>query len=99
MKRIIINADDFGINATVTHAIEDMISRGIVTSTTIMANGVCLNDVKEIYDKYPNVSYGIHLCIAEFDSITKSDVLYKYGLTNSEGVFFKQELWNLIPRG
>lgn len=95
MKRIVINADDFGINSIVTRAIEDMIAQGIVTSTTIMANGACLKEVKEIYDKYPNVSYGIHLCIAEFDSITKSTVLHKYGLTNSEGVFFKQGLWEI----
>ena len=94
-KKIIINADDFGINSVVTKAIEDMIAKGIVTSTTIMANGACLDDVKRVYDKYPDVSYGIHLCIAEFDSITKSEILHQYGLTDGNGVFIKKELWNL----
>lgn len=95
MKRVIINADDFGINSVVTKAIEAMIAKGVVTSTTIMANGSCLNDVKRVYEKYPKVSYGIHLCLAEFDSITKSEVLHHYGLTDSNGVFIKQELWHL----
>lgn len=94
-KKIIINADDFGINSVVTKAIEDMIAKGIVTSTTIMANGACLDEVKRVYDRYPEVSYGIHLCIAEFDSITKSEVLHQYGLTDDNGVFIKQELWHL----
>ena len=93
--KIIINADDFGINSVVTKAIEDLIAKGVVTSTTIMANGACLNEVKRIYDKYPDVSYGIHLCIAEFESITKSELLHQYGLTDNNGVFIKQELWNL----
>ena len=79
MKRVIINADDFGINSVVTRAIEEMIAKGIVTSTTIMANGSCLNDVKRVYEKYPKVSYGIHLCLAEFDSITKAGLLHHYG--------------------
>ena len=47
MARVIINADDFGINPIVTSEIERMIELGIVTSTTIMANGSCLDEVKD----------------------------------------------------
>ena len=93
MKKIIINADDFGINTEVTNAIEQSIENGTITSTTILANGKCLQEVKRIFDKHPEISYGIHLCLSEFDSLTKSEVLFRYGLTDENGMFRKQALW------
>ncbi len=38
MKRLIVNADDFGLTAGVSRGILDAHSRGIVTSTTLIAN-------------------------------------------------------------
>jgi predicted glycoside hydrolase/deacetylase ChbG (UPF0249 family) len=38
VRRLIINADDFGLTAGVNRAILEAHSRGIVTSTTVMAN-------------------------------------------------------------
>lgn len=95
MQRIIINADDFGINDIVTSEIEKMIEIGAITSTTIMANGNCLEEVKRFAISHPEISFGIHLCLSEFSSITKSKVLYKYGLTDSEGIFIKQQIFRV----
>ena len=39
MKRLIVNADDFGLTHGVDCAIVECFRRGIVTSTTLMANG------------------------------------------------------------
>lgn len=95
IMKVIINADDFGINEVVTSEIERMIEMGAITSTTIMANGACLPEVKRFADLHPEVSFGIHFCISEFESITKSQTFYKYGLLNDDGTFVKHKIFTL----
>lgn len=95
MKRIIINADDFGINEIVTKEIERMVESGAITSTTIMANGQCLDEVKRFALVHPEISFGVHLCLSEFDSITKSPVLIKYGLVDHEGKFIHKQIFRI----
>lgn len=95
MNKIIINADDFGLNEKVTSEIERMIEMGAITSTTIMANGECLDEVKRFYILHPEISFGVHLCMTEFSSLTKSPVFFKYGITDSSGCFIKQQLFRL----
>jgi hopanoid biosynthesis associated protein HpnK len=44
VRRLIINADDFGLTAGVNRAIEEAHQRGVVTSATMMANAGALED-------------------------------------------------------
>ncbi len=44
MKRLIVNADDFGMTAGVNRAVAEAHRRGIVTSTSLMATGVAFDD-------------------------------------------------------
>ncbi len=44
MRRLIINADDFGLTAGVNRAIVEAHERGVVTSATLMANGQAFED-------------------------------------------------------
>lgn len=92
MKKIIINADDFGINEVVTKEIERQILAGRVTSTTVMANGVCLEEVKRFAAEHPEVSFGVHLCLSEFVSLTKSEGLMRAGLTDEKGAFIHKAI-------
>lgn len=89
MTRVIINADDFGINTDVTHKTEELIERGLISSTTIMANGNCLEEVASFARQHPEVSYGIHLCLDEYDSLTKNPKLKKQGIIDNDGAFIK----------
>lgn len=91
--KVIINADDFGINEIVTSEIERMIGLKTISSTTIMANGKCLDEVKRFAPLHPDISYGVHLCLSEFSSITKSPILHKHGLTDEEGVFITKAIF------
>lgn len=93
--KVIINADDFGINPIVTKAIEKSIEDGQVTSTTIMANGDSLDEAKRFADLHPEISFGIHFCLSEYDSLTKSEVFTKYGITDKNGVFVKKAIMNM----
>ncbi len=95
MKRIIINADDFGINENVTAEIERMVDLGAISSTTILANGKCLDEVKTFAKEHQSVSFGVHLCLSEFSSVTKSEALMKAGLTDEKGVFIHKAVFNL----
>lgn len=95
MNYLIVNADDFGINEVVTAEIEKQIGQGAVSSTTVMANGACLNEVKRFAAIHPEVSFGVHLCLSEFESITKSEALYKSGLTDEQGRFIRYEIFHL----
>ena len=94
MMRIIVNADDFGINEIVTSEIERMIEAGYVTSTSVMANGACLEEVKRFAYLHPEVSFGVHLCLSEYDSTTKSEGLYRAGLTDEKGAFIKNAIFS-----
>lgn len=47
MRRLIINADDFGLTAGVNRAIFDAHERGVVTSTTLMANSRAFDDATD----------------------------------------------------
>ena len=95
MKRIIVNADDFGINKIVTSEIECAIIDGHVTSTTIMANGECLDEVRRFASEHTEVSYGVHLCLSEFSSLTKKETFHLAGLTDENGIFVKKAIFKL----
>lgn len=48
MRRLIVNADDFGLTAGVNRAIAEAHTGGIVTSTTLMANAAAFGDAAEV---------------------------------------------------
>ena len=98
--KIIINADDFGLDEIRTKTIEDYINRGLISSATIMANGECLEEAFRFAKEHPEISFGIHLCLTEYGSITKSAVFKKYGITDDNGIFVKKAILKIkkLPR-
>ncbi len=95
MKRVIINADDFGINKTVTLETIRLLKDRKISSATIMANGLALDEVKYAVKDFPNASFGIHLCLSEFQSLTNSDVLRKYHIIDGDGAFIKRAIFRV----
>lgn len=95
MKRLIINADDFGINEVVTAEIERMVKNRAISSTTVMGNGACLDEVRRFASAHPEVSFGVHLCLSEFGSVTKNEGLYRAGLTDEMGNFVHKAVFGL----
>ena len=95
MTRIIVNADDFGASVIVNKEIERMILERAISSTTIMANGAHLDEACSFAKNHPSVSYGVHLCLSEFDSITKSPILHKYGVTDEDGRFIRMAIFHI----
>ncbi len=63
MKRLIVNADDFGFTRGVNAGIVRAYRTGIVTSTTIMANGDAFEDAVELAHAHPGLGVGCHLAV------------------------------------
>ncbi len=62
MRRLIINADDFGLTPGVNRAIIEAISHGVVTSTTLMANA---QSFAEAASAAKNLNVGCHVMLVD----------------------------------
>ncbi len=65
MKRLIVNADDFGLTRGVNRAIVQAHRHGIVTSSTLMANGGAFDDAVAQARSCPELSVGCHLVVVD----------------------------------
>ena len=85
MKRLIINADDFGLSEGVNRGIEKAISQGIVSSTTVMVNMPKAYEIVNFLKKNPKVGVGIHINLTLGNPINHP--LRIRSLVNEDGVF------------
>lgn len=69
MRRLIVNADDFGFTAGVNRAIIEAHTRGIVTSTTLMASGPAFNDAVRLARETPRLDVGCHLVLIDGEPV------------------------------
>jgi predicted glycoside hydrolase/deacetylase ChbG (UPF0249 family) len=70
--RVIVNADDLGASPEVNDAIFDMMSRGRISSATIMANGPAAAAALREATRFPQCSFGIHLNLTQYGPLTRS---------------------------
>ncbi len=76
MRRLIINADDFGLTAGVNRAIAESHLRGIVTSTTLMANSRAFegaSDTARSLEKTGPFSVGCHVVLLDGEPLLPAD--------------------------
>lgn len=63
MKKLIVNADDFGYTRSVNLGIVRGCQQGIVTSATMMANGSAFEDAVASAKANPKLGVGVHLVL------------------------------------
>jgi chitin disaccharide deacetylase len=68
--RIVINADDFGLSRTINERIAGLLSRGVVTSATLVANGESVEEAARLAGEHPRCSFGVHLNVTEGRPLT-----------------------------
>lgn len=86
MKKLIINADDFGYCKGVNYGIIEAHTDGVLTSTTMMANMPGFDHAVELHRHYPNLGIGVHLNLT-----TGSPVLnHLKTIVDTEGNFRNQ---------
>jgi predicted glycoside hydrolase/deacetylase ChbG (UPF0249 family) len=65
LRQLVINADDFGftrdVNAGIVHAHRE----GVLTSTTLMANGEAFEDAVRLAHETPTLDIGCHLVLVQ----------------------------------
>jgi chitin disaccharide deacetylase len=63
LKRLVVNADDFGFTPDVNEGIVEAHRSGILTSTTLMANGAAFDDAVGLASQNPTLDIGCHLVL------------------------------------
>ena len=62
-KQLVVNADDFGFTRDVNQGIVEAHQRGILTATTLMANGDAFQDAVRLARENPTLDIGAHLVL------------------------------------
>jgi len=65
VRRIIVNADDFGLCGDVTRGILDAHANGQVSSTTLMVNAPGTDEAVEAAQRHPRLGVGLHFNLTE----------------------------------
>ena len=65
MRRLIINGDDFGLTSGINRAIVEAHERGVLTSTTLMANSVAFDDAARLALSSSRWSVGCHVVLLD----------------------------------
>jgi predicted glycoside hydrolase/deacetylase ChbG (UPF0249 family) len=75
LKRLIINADDFGFTPDVNAGIIQAHRQGVLTSTTLMANGDAFDDAVRLARETPTLDIGCHLVLVQGGAVADGRAL------------------------
>ncbi|HEX2620227.1 MAG TPA: ChbG/HpnK family deacetylase [Phototrophicaceae bacterium] len=93
-KYLIVNADDYGIAASVSKGIRESHQRGIVTSTTVMIGmDNAAEAVQQALKETPDLALGLHLVIAgkAMKPVLPPDQIPT--LVRPDGLFYDNPAW------
>ena len=68
-KLLVINADDFGFTPDVNEGVVEAHRHGILTATTMMANGEAFDDALRLARQTPSLDIGAHLTLVSGRSV------------------------------
>jgi len=83
VRRLIVNADDFGFTAGVNRAVIESHTRGIVTSSTLMANGRAFDEAVILAKTVPRLSVGCHVVLIDGEPVLDAEQLPSIAVVNS----------------
>lgn len=69
MRRLIVNADDFGFTRGVNRAIVEAHTSGVVTSSTLMATGSAFEHAAQMAKTVPCLSVGCHVVLLDGEPV------------------------------
>jgi predicted glycoside hydrolase/deacetylase ChbG (UPF0249 family) len=75
VRRLIVNADDFGYTSGVNRAILEAHSHGVVTSATLMANGPAFAEAVQLAGTVPKLSIGCHVVLTDGEPVLGAERL------------------------
>jgi len=95
MKRLIVNADDFGMARGVNHAIVEAHRNGIVTSTTLMANGGAFDHAVSLARACPGLAVGCHVALVDGRPLCAASAVPSLTLAGGSGAQFRKGFLSL----
>jgi hopanoid biosynthesis associated protein HpnK len=97
VRRLIVNADDFGLTAGINRAIVEAHTHGIVTSSTLMANGRAFEDAVRLAATVPRLSVGCHVVLIDGEPVLNAE-LSSLTAADSGGARFRDGLKSFAVR-
>ena len=85
MKNLIVNADDLGWTDGVNRGILEAFHHGIVTSTSLLANGAAFAGGVEAARLAPGLGVGVHLNLSDGPPVAERETITS--LLNDDGEF------------
>ena len=85
MKKIIVNADDFGRHELINRAVERAFNAGCLKSATLMAGGIAFDDAVKLTKKISSLGVGIHFTLANGNPVLPPKEIPS--LVTEEGIF------------
>jgi membrane-associated phospholipid phosphatase len=73
IKKLIINADDFGLHKSINDGIIKAYQHGCVTSATIVAGGNAFVHAAMLAQHYPGLKIGVHLTLVAWEGLSFND--------------------------
>jgi hopanoid biosynthesis associated protein HpnK len=98
VRRLIVNADDFGFTAGIDRAVVEAHTRGIVTSSTLMANGRAFEDAVCLAKTVPRLSVGCHVVLIDGEPVLDAKLLPSITSAHSDGARFRDGLKSFAAR-
>jgi hopanoid biosynthesis associated protein HpnK len=98
VRRLIVNADDFGFTAGINRAIVEAHTHGIVTSSTLMANGNAFDEAVRLAKTIPRLSVGCHVVLIDGEPVLNAEQLPSITRGNSGGARFRDGLKSFAVR-
>ncbi|MCX6622069.1 MAG: ChbG/HpnK family deacetylase [Acidobacteria bacterium] len=71
VRSLVVNADDFGFTRDVNRGIVDAHRYGILTATTLMANGAAFDDAVRLARENPSLDVGVHCVLVGGESLLR----------------------------
>jgi chitin disaccharide deacetylase len=84
-RRLIVNADDFGLSSSVNRAVIQAHREGILTSASLMVNGEGFEEAVALAKENPKLGVGLHLTLSCGSSTLSGEKIP--ALANEQGIF------------
>jgi predicted glycoside hydrolase/deacetylase ChbG (UPF0249 family) len=92
--RLILNADDFGLTPGINRAIAELHVAGVLTSTTLMANGPAFDDAVRIAHSLPTLGVGCHIVLTDGVPVSHPESIPS--LLGGDGKSFRPSLLDFL---
>jgi predicted glycoside hydrolase/deacetylase ChbG (UPF0249 family) len=89
IKKLIINADDFGLHESINNGIIEAYQHGCVTSATIVAGGNAFDHAAMLAQHFPGLKIGVHLTLVGLRPLVRKGVS---SLLTDDGNFYPDYL-------